>query len=309
MSKQTSTSTPNGDPSDLPCPRCKSRMTTIAYAPRMTLVYCSTCGWNLKGTARILRNRNLRYFAASFLLIPLALPIFALFHRFDPILGFMLDAFFILLLFTPAMIRSRRNQKAAFKLDGIQPRRPLKPMTDWSPEPELSAPPPRPLHGSGNLASILALMGVIRLLAGVVLAALLFSLPPIAAFMGGPTQFIALLVLVATIPPLLGLLTFLVVYTRRQRLIVAHGMPQRATITRQDTFMRRLREEEGWTLDTRYRYAFEDAQGRSYSGKGREEGRAIAEGDALTALVLPDDPTSHLSYLGSLYRAGEPPTA
>jgi len=300
---------PTGNPTDLPCPRCKGRMTAIPYAPRMTLVYCPECGWNLKGTARILRQRNLRYFGASFLLIPLALPIFAFFHRIDPILGYLLDVFFILLLFTPAMIRARRNQQAAFQLDRIQPRRTLRPKTDWQPEPELSLPVPRPVHGSGNIASIALMMGAVRLLAGVVMAALLFSLPPIAAFMGGGSvQFVALLVLVATIPPFLGLLTFMVVYTRRQRMLVAHGQPVRAVVERQETFMRRLREAEGWTLDTRYRYVFEDSQGRSYSGTGREEGRAIAEGDALTVLSLPDDPTSHLSYLGSLYRAGETPT-
>lgn len=282
-------------------------MTTISYAPRMTLVYCPECGWNLKGTAQLLRNRNLRYFGASFLLIPLALPIFAIFHRLDPILGYVLDAFFVLMLFIPAMIRSRRNQQVAFALDRVQPRRPLKPKSEWSPEPELATPVPRPVQGSGNLAPILLMMGAIRLLAGVVLAALLFSLPPIAAFMGGATQFIALLTLVATIPPFLGLLMFLVIVTRRQRMIVAHGKAIRAEVTRQETFMRRLREQEGWTLTTRYRYAFEDAERRSYGGSAREEGRAIAEGDALTVLVLPDDPTSHLSYLGALYRVGEAP--
>lgn len=284
-------------------------MTTIPYAPRMTLVYCPDCGWNLRGTARILRNRNLRYFGATFLLIPFALPLFAIFHRIDPILGYMLDAFFILLLFIPAMIRARRNQRVAFQLDRLQPRRPLTPHTAWSPEPELALPVPRPVHGSGNIQAIALIMGAIRLLAGVVMAALLFSLPPIAAFMGGATQFIALLTLVATIPPFLGLLTFMVVLTRRQRMIVAHGTPLRAEVARQDTFMRRLNHEEGWTLSTRYRYVFEDSEGRSYAGTGREEGRAIAEGDALTVLVLPDDPTSHLSYLGALYRAGEAPSA
>ena len=285
-------------------------MTTIAYAPRMTLVYCPECGWNLKGTARILRMRNMRYFGASFLLIPLALPIFAIFHRFDPILGYLLDVFFILLLFTPAMIRARRNQRVAFQLEGLQPRRTLRPKTDWQPEPELALPVPRPVRGSGNIASIALMTGGIRLLAGVVMAALLFSLPPIAAFMGGGSvQFVALLALMVTIPPFFGLLTFLVVYTRRQRMIVAHGQPLRAVVECQETFMRKLREEEGWTLDSRYRYVFEDSQGRSYSGTGREEGRAIAEGDALTVLALPDDPSSHLSYLGALYRAGEAPTA
>ncbi|MNK71402.1 hypothetical protein D3C87_908520 [compost metagenome] len=284
-------------------------MTTISYAPRMTLVYCPECGWNVKGTARLLRNRNLRYFGATFLLIPLALPIFAIFHRLDPILGYLLDVFFILMLFIPALIRSRRNQQVAFQLDRLQPRRPLRPKTDWSPEPELAIPVPRPVHGSGNLAPIALMMALVRLLAGVVMAALLFSLPPIAAFMGGATQFVALLVLVATIPPFLGLLAFLVVLTRRQRLIVANGTPIRGDVDRQETFMRRLAEKEAWTLDTRYRYVFEDSQGRSYSGTAREEGRAIAEGDALTVLILPDDPTSHLSYLGSLYRAGEAPAS
>lgn len=282
-------------------------MSTIPYSPRMTLVYCPVCGWNLRGTARLLRNRNLRYFAATFLLIPIALPIFAYFHRLDPILGYMLDACFILMLFIPAMLRSRRNQKAAFQLDQIQPKRPLKPLTAWTPEPELALAPPRPVHGSGNLSAIALLMGAIRLLAGVVMAALLFSLPPIAAFMGGATQFIALLTLLATIPPFLGLLAFMVVLTRRQRLIVATGRPVRAEVSRQETFMRRLREADSWTLSTRYRYVFEDAEGRSYAGTGREEGRAIAEGDALTALVLPDDPSSHLAYRASLYRAGEAP--
>lgn len=283
-------------------------MSTVPYSPRMTLVYCPECGWNLKGTARLLRNRNLRYFGATFLLIPLALPIFAIFHRLDPILGYLLDAFLILMLFIPAMVRARRNQQAAYQLERIQPRRPLRPETDWKPDSELALPLPRPVQGSGNIASIALLMGSIRLLAGVVMAALLFSLPPIAAFMGGATQFVALLVLVASIPPFLGLLTFMVVYTRRQRQIVAHGMPIRGEVTRQETFMKRLREEEGWTLDTRYGYAFEDSQGRSYGGTGREEGRAIAEGDAITVLALPDDPSSHLAYRSSLYRAGEPPT-
>ncbi len=292
------------NPTDLPCPRCKSRMSAVPYSPRMTLVYCPECGWNLKGTARLLRNRNLRYFAASFLLIPLALPIFAIFHRLDPILGYLMDMFFILMLFIPAMIRARRNEQAALRLDRIQPSRPLRPETDWKVEPELALPVPRPVQGSGNIASVALLVGAIRLLAGVVMAALLFSLPPIAAFMGGATQFVALLVLVASIPPFLGFLTFLVVYTRRQRTIVAHGTPIRAEVTRQETFMRRLREAEGWTLDTRYRYVFEDSQGRSYAGTGREEGRAIAEGDAVTVLTLPDDPTSNLAYRGALYRAG-----
>jgi hypothetical protein len=284
-------------------------MTTIPYSPRMTLVYCPDCGWNLQGTARLLRNRNLRYFGATFLLIPLALPIFAIFHRMDPILGYMLDAFLILMLFIPAMIRSRRNQKVAHQLARLQPRRPLRPETQWTPEPELSAAPPRPVHGSGNIASIALMMGAIRLMAGAVMAALLFSLPPIAAFMGGATQFVALLVLVATLPPFLGLLAFMVVYTRRQRMIVSLGTPIRAEVSQQETFMKRLREAETWTLDTRYRYVFEDPQGRSYAGTGREEGRAIAEGDALTVLILPDDPSSHLSYRGSLYKAGEAPVA
>ncbi len=281
-------------------------MTTIPYSPRMTLVYCPDCGWNLAGTARLLRSRNLRYFGFTFLAIPLALPIFAYFHRLDPILGYVLDIFFILMLFIPAIIRARRNQTAAFQLDRIKPRKPLRPEKDWSPEAELESPPPRPVHGSGNLAPILLLMGAIRLLAGVVMAALLFSLPPIAAFMGGATQFVALLALVATLPPFLGLLAFMVALTRRQRLIVANGLPIRAEVTRQETFMRRLRDDT-WTLSTRYRYAFEDREGRSYAGTGREEGRAIAEGDALTVLVLPDDATTHLAYRSSIYRAGESP--
>ena len=37
----------------------------------------------------------------TFLLIPIALPIFAYFHRIDPLLGYVLDAFFILMLFNP----------------------------------------------------------------------------------------------------------------------------------------------------------------------------------------------------------------
>jgi hypothetical protein len=287
-------------------------MTTIPYAPRLTLVYCPDCGWNLKGTARWLRSRNLRYFAASLLLIPLAVPVFAYFHRLDPILGYVLDLFFIFLLFVPALIRARRNQTAAFRLDRLAPRQPLRPETDWRPEPELAAAPPRPVHGSGDLGPLVGLMAAIRLLAGMVMAALLFSLPPIAGFVagggkGGTLQFVALLVLVATLPPFLGLLTFLGVFTRRQRMIVSNGTPIRGEVSRQETVMRRLRTADHWTLATRLRYTFEDREGRSYAGTGREVGRAIAEGDALTVLILPDDPASHLAYQGALYRAGEPP--
>lgn len=286
-------------------------MTAIPYAPRLTLVYCPNCGWNLKGTARWLRSRNIRYFVASLLLIPLAIPVFAIFHRLDPILGYMLDLFFIFMLFVPAIIRSRRNQTAAFHLDKVSPKQPLKPETDWKPEPELAAEPPRPVHGSGAVAPIAGFLMGIRLLAGVVLASLLFSLPPIAGFVGGKAagalQFGALLALVATLPPFLGLMAFLGVYTRRQRLIVSNGLPRAGTVTRQETVMRRLREADTWTLSTRFRYAYEDAAGRSYGGGGREEGQAIAEGDALTLLVLPDDPASHVAYAGALYRAGEIP--
>lgn len=281
-------------------------MTTIPYSPVMTLVYCPDCGWNLTGTARLLRRLNMRYLGASLFLIPLALPIFALFHRMDPLLGYVLDAFLILLLFTPALIRSSRNQRAAFQIERIQPRRTLRPKTDWQPESELSLPVPRPVKGSGNITPISWLLMAIRLVAGAVMAALLFSLPPIAAFMGGgPVQFVALLVLMATLPPFLGLLTFLVVYTRRQRMLVAHGQPIRGTVERQETYMRRLRGEEGWTLDTRYRYVFEDAEGRSYFGSGREEGRAIGDGDAVTVLILPGDPATHLAYPAAMYRAGD----
>lgn len=289
-------------------------MTVIPYAPRLSLVYCPDCGWNLKGTARWLRSRNLRYFVVSLLLVPLALPVFAVFHRLDPILGYMLDLFFIFMLFVPAIIRSRRNQTAAFRLDGLAPRRPLTPQTAWKPEPELAQAPPRSLHGGGTLAPIQGFIALIRLLAGVVLAAMLFSLPPIASFVGGKAagtlQFGALLVLVATLPPFLGLMAFLAVFTRRQRTIVSNGTPIAGTVTRQETVMRRMREADTWSLSTRFGYAFEDAEGRSYGGRGREEGRAIAEGDALTILILPDDPSSHLAYAGALYRADDrPPSA
>lgn len=307
MSQPKAPPAPPGTPTDLPCPRCKTRMTVIPYAPRLTLVYCHACGWNLQGTARELRARNTRYFGASLLLLPLAVPLFAAFHRADPILGYLMDLALIVLLFTPAMIRARRNQKQAFMLDRVQPKRPLSPVTTWSPEPELSAPAPRALHGSGNLTSLSGIMAAIRVLAGVVLSAFMFSLPPVAALMGGATQFVALLALIATLPPFLGLIGFLAVVTRRQRMLVTHGQPVKGEVRRQETVMKRLTLDGEWTLSTRYRYAFEDAKGHSYAGSGREEGRAIAEGDALTVLTLPEAPSTHVAYGAALYRAGEPP--
>lgn len=284
----------------LPCPVCETKLVTRHASRHEALVWCETCGWNLAGSGKYLRGRNLHHFLKTLWFLPLLIP-FALFlHHREPTMAYGLDLLLILLMFAPAFVRSQANLALARKIESFQPAGRTVGQAGWTQEPSLAQDSQRPVQLRGTTAPIKGLLTTFRALWAFVFICGLMGFTPLAQIVGPRIQFAAFMGLSLAIAPVFGTLLALFAVMRRDRHLAGDGKPCEGRILFQMTHLKRLAKGE-WTLVCRYRYRFTDPHGTVREGKGLEEGRAITVGSPLTILDSPRDPRLHGSYLACLY--------
>lgn len=289
-----------GKATELPCPVCETRLVAYPCSRQEALAWCEACGWNLAGSGKVLRTKNLSLFLRTFLFLPVLAPLALIFHAHEPVLAYGLDLMLVLALFMPALIRSQANLALARKIEGFQPVGRTVAHAGWSLESPLAQPTPRPTQLRGTTIPVKGLLKTLRALWTVVFISGLLALTPAAHVIGPRAQFGALMLLGFAIAPIFGTLIALFVVMLRDRHLAKAGRPCEGRIIFQMTHLRRLGRGE-WTLASRYRYRFSDPHGTEREGHGQEEGRAIVMGSKLTILDSPRDPRVHGSYLAGLY--------
>ena len=289
-----------GKSSDLPCPVCQTKLIVRAAGRQEALVWCETCGWNLAGTGKYLRSRNLWLFVNTLWWLPLVIPIALFIHSRAPHLGYGLDTLLIMGFFAPAFIRSQANIAMARRVESFKPAGRAVEHVGWNLEPALRQASPRPVQLRGSTAPIRGLLHILRALWAILFVAGLFALTPLAQVAGPRVQYAAILLMAFAVPPLFASLVALIGVVWRQRHLIVKGYPCEGRIVFHMTHLRRLAKGE-WILSCRYRYHFTDPHGTEREGMDREEGRAIIVGSPVTILDSPKDPRWHGSYPANLY--------
>lgn len=290
-------------PTDLPCPNCRAKMTARPYSRTQSLVWCGICAWNTAGTGKWLRVQNLSLFTRGLWLLPFAIPLVVLFHTLDPFVAYGLDFLLVIALFVPALMKSQSNVKLAGRFEALKAERPHAYRSEiWEPEPELAVSTPRSVRLSGRSEPVLAQLRLLRVLWAIIFVSGLLALTPASHVVGVRVQLAALMILALAFVPMLGVIGALLYVVWRHRGLAIHGTPCEGQVRFQMTHMRRL-PAGGWTLVARYWYGFTDPHGTAREGSAREEGRAIVEGQVLTVLDSPRDPRIHASYPACLYAA------
>lgn len=289
-----------GNPTELPCPVCETKLITRHVSRHEALVWCEACGWNLAGSGKYLRARNLPSFLKTLWFLPLIIPFALYFHHLKLALAYGLDFLLVLLIFAPAFVRSQANLALARKIESFQPVGRNVGQEGWTLEPPLAQAGPRPVQLRGSTVPLKGLFLTLRALWALVFISGILALTPVSHVIGPRAQFAALMGLGFAIAPMFGTLIALFVVMMRDRHLAMDGRPCEGQVLFQMTHLRRLAKGE-WTLACKYRYRFTDPHGTVREGKGLEEGRAIAVGSKLTILDSPRDPRLHGSYLAGLY--------